>query len=215
MHKLSGLRLSVPADGWIAAAEQAQMGPGQAEGSCGAASWSLRFESEEPELRHLRPNWLYRSPLPRTKLMSPAPAARFTGILDLDGERIDLAGWRGMVGHNWGSEHAERWIWLHGIDFAEEPGAWIDVAIGRLELAGRMTPWVANGALSLAGKRHRLGGLGHVLTALRAGARRPVHRFLRPDAVRRRRIRGRGAAAPVVVARRLFRGQGVSPICIA
>ena len=160
MHKLSGLQLSVPAGGWIAAGEQAQMGPGRAEGSCGAASWSLRFESEEPELRHLRPNWLYRSPLPRTKLTSPAPGASFAGVLDLDGERIDLDGWRGMVGHNWGSEHAERWIWLHGIDFAEEPGAWIDVAIGRLRLAGRMTPWVANGAFALAGERHRLGGLG-------------------------------------------------------
>ncbi len=64
-----------------------------------------------------------------------------------------------MVGHNWGSEHAERWIWLHGVCFAEEPRAWIDVALGRLKVAGRMTPWVANGALSLDGRRHRIGGL--------------------------------------------------------
>ncbi len=160
MHKLSGLQLSVPAGGWIAAAGQAQMGPGRAQGSCGAASWTLRFETEEPELRHLRPNWLYGSPLPRTKLTSPAPAARFAGVLELAGERIDLEGWRGMVGHNWGSEHAERWIWLHGIDFGEESDAWLDVALGRLKLAGRMTPWIANGGLSLEGKRYRLGGLG-------------------------------------------------------
>lgn len=160
MHKLSGLQLSVPAGGWIAAGGQAQMGPGRAEGSCGAASWALRFETEESELRHLRPNWLYGSPLPRTKLTSPAPAARFAGVLELAGERIDLEGWRGMVGHNWGSEHAERWIWLHGVDFGEESQAWLDVALGRLKLAGRMTPWVANGALSLEDKRYRLGGLG-------------------------------------------------------
>ena len=65
-----------------------------------------------------------------------------------------------MVGHNWGSEHAERWIWLHGIAFEDAPEAWLDVALGRLKLAGRMTPWVANGVLSLDGQRHRIGGLG-------------------------------------------------------
>ena len=65
-----------------------------------------------------------------------------------------------MVGHNWGSEHAERWIWLHGIGFAEDPSAWLDVAIGRVRVAGRTTPWVANGALRIDGERLPLGGLG-------------------------------------------------------
>ena len=97
-------------------------GPRHADGSCGEARWSLRFRSDEPELRHLSPAWLYRAPLPRTKLTSPAPAASFDGVLELTGRgAIDCDGWPGMVGHNWGSEHAERWIWLHGLAFAEEP----------------------------------------------------------------------------------------------
>jgi len=65
-----------------------------------------------------------------------------------------------MIGHNWGAEHAERWIWLHGVDFDDAPDAWLDVALGRVEVAGRLTPWVANGALSLDGRRVRIGGLG-------------------------------------------------------
>jgi hypothetical protein len=65
-----------------------------------------------------------------------------------------------MIGHNWGSEHAERWIWVHGVGFEEMPEAWMDVALGRIKLAGRTSPWVANGALSLEGRRYRLGGLG-------------------------------------------------------
>ncbi len=79
------------------------------------------------------------------------------------------ASWPGMVGHNWGSEHAERWIWLHGVGFAGSgsgkgagsgsSAAWLDVALGRLKLAGRMTPWVANGVLSIDGRRHRIGGV--------------------------------------------------------
>jgi hypothetical protein len=160
MHKLTTDELSVPADGWIAVGESS-MGPARAEGSCGAASWSLRFASQQHELRHLSPPWLYRTPLPRTKLTTPLPLASFDGVLQLaDREPIELAGWPGMVGHNWGSEHAERWIWMHGVAFEDAPGAWLDVALARLKLAGRMTPWVASGALCVDGRRHRLGGLG-------------------------------------------------------
>ncbi len=161
MHKLTSEQLAVPEGGWIAIGQDAAMGPGWAEGSCGEARWSLRFSSAEPELRHLRPAWLYRAPVPRTKLTSPAPAARFDGSITLAGRSaIELNGWPGMVGHNWGSEHAERWIWLHGIDFEHTPHAWLDVALGRLRVGGRMTPWAANGALSIDGRRHRIGGLG-------------------------------------------------------
>jgi hypothetical protein len=161
MNKLTSDRPVAPAGAWIAIGDHASMGPGVAAGSCGEARWRLRFATDEPELRHLSPDWLYRAPLPRTKLTSPCPAARFGGLLELSGrESIELDGWRGMVGHNWGAEHAERWIWLHGIAFEEDPGAWLDVALGRLKLAGRMTPWVANGAIALGGRRHRIGGLG-------------------------------------------------------
>ncbi len=174
-HKHSTHELSVPADGWIAIGRDTSMGPGRAQGSCGPARWSLSFSSAEPELRHLSPELLYRMPLPRTKLTSPAPAATFDGVLELDGrDPIDLGGWRGMVGHNWGSEHAERWIWLHGIDFADTPDAWLDVALGRLLIAGRMTPWVANGVLSVDGRRHRLGGLGARGLRVRESARGAV-----------------------------------------
>jgi len=166
-HKLTSERLTVPADEWIAIGRQdegeegGQIGPAGAHGRCGEASWSLRFDEPAPELRHLPREWLYRAPLPRTKLTSPAPSAVFSGSLELAGRpAIELARWPGMIGHNWGAEHAERWIWLHGIGFQEAPDAWLDVALGRVKLAGRMTPWVANGAIFLDGRRLRLGGLG-------------------------------------------------------
>jgi hypothetical protein len=187
MHKLNSDQLSVPSDRWIEigqpaptgeeadeaggekaageesrdAAQGARMGPSGAHGRCGPARWEIGIASREPELRHLPREWLYRAPLLRTKLTSPAPAASFDGRLTLADERpLELRGWRGMVGHNWGAEHAERWIWLHGIGFAQAPEAWLDVAIGRVMIAGRLTPWVANGALELGGRRYRIGGLG-------------------------------------------------------
>jgi hypothetical protein len=160
MHKLTTDQLTSPTDGWIEIGGDSRLGPGVAEGVCGPARWSLRFSSEEPELRHLKQAWLYRAPLPRTKLTSPLPAARFEGTVELPDRTLHLDGWRGMVGHNWGSEHAERWIWLHGVRFQEDAEAWLDVALGRVLVAGRLTPWMASGAISLNGRRTRLGGLG-------------------------------------------------------
>jgi hypothetical protein len=164
MRKLTTDDVRGPRDAWIAVGEAGDEGASiaavAAAGACGGASWTLEIAGEDRELRHLPAGWLYRAPLPRTKLTSPLPSARFSGTLAVAGrEEIELREWRGMVGHNWGSEHAERWIWLHGIDFAEERDAWLDVALGRVMVAGRMTPWVANGVLSLGGRRARLGGL--------------------------------------------------------
>jgi hypothetical protein len=133
---------------------------GSAEALERRASWELAAAGEEPGLRHLPQGWMYRAPLPRTKLESPRPDAVFAGWIETDGRRTEVAGWRGMVGHNWGSQHAERWVWLHGVGFDEAPGAWLDVALGRVRVAGRTTPWVANGVLALDGARLRLGGLG-------------------------------------------------------
>jgi hypothetical protein len=155
--------LSVPAGGWIGVGESS-FGPARATGSALGASWDLSFAAEAPPLRHLPGEWLYRAPVPRTKTESPAPAARFSGSVTVDGRAVDMDGWPGMVGHNWGAEHAERWIWMHGIAFEGDGGAaaWIDAAIGRVKIGPALTPWIGNGCLHLDGRSHRLGGLGSV-----------------------------------------------------
>jgi hypothetical protein len=135
---------------------------GEASALGRTAAWDLEAAGEERTLRHLPRAWMYRAPLPRTKLESPLPDAVFTGFVEAGGRRTEVAGWRGMVGHNWGAEHAERWVWLHALGFAEAPGAWLDVAVGRVRVGGALTPWIANGALSLDGARQQLGGIGRV-----------------------------------------------------
>jgi hypothetical protein len=141
---------------WLSVGE-ARIGPGSAEGSIVGeqVEWRLLFEGGEPPLLHLPRDWMYGARLPRTKLLSPVPAARFDGALSVDGRELSVDGWRGMVGHNWGVEHAERWIWLHGVT---SEGDWLDAALGRIKVGPLTTPWIANGALSVAGERHVLGG---------------------------------------------------------
>jgi hypothetical protein len=142
---------------WIRVGE-ARLRAGEATGSVGTGvSWELGFGGAEQPLLHLPRDWMYRARLPRTKLLSPTPAAHFDGRLTVDGRELAVDGWRGMIGHNWGAQHAERWIWVHGLTAA---GDWLDAAIGKIKLGPLTTPWVANGALSLGGARHALGGPG-------------------------------------------------------
>jgi hypothetical protein len=138
----------------------AEFADGRVHGSALEASWDLTFEHPEPELRHLPRRWMYKAPVPRTKLTTPFPGARFSGRVAFGDKTVELDGWEGMVGHNWGAEHAERWIWLHGSEFEGRDGAtWLDVAIGRIRIGPWTTPWIANGALSIDGERIAIGGI--------------------------------------------------------
>jgi hypothetical protein len=125
------------------------------------AAWDLRFEPGERALDHYPRGWMYRAPLPRTKARSPHPATRFSGTVSVGDRVAELDGWPGMVGHNWGTEHAERWIWLHAV-LPPRAGAaaWLDVVAARVALGRALSPWVAYGAVSLDGRRHALGGIG-------------------------------------------------------
>jgi hypothetical protein len=153
---------------WIRVAE-AEIGPGVASGRVETdglgASWSLRFDGPGEPCHYLPAEWLYQAPLPRTKFVAPFPDAVFDGTLEVDGESIEIAGWPGMIGHNWGSEHAERWIWLEGSGFPEAPDTWFDAGAARVKLGSRVSPWLPSGMLTLDGVSHRLGGLGAIRSA--------------------------------------------------
>jgi hypothetical protein len=157
--------LSAPAGSWIRV-DRAEIGPGKASGSVEAealnASWQLSFAGEAEPCKYLPADWLYGAPVPRTKFVAPYPDARFSGRLQIDGEEIALDGWPGMIGHNWGSEHAERWVWLEGTGFGDSPDTYFDAGAARVKIGRRTTPWLPSGMLVLEGEPHRLGGFGKI-----------------------------------------------------
>ena len=122
--------------------------------------WDLAIASEQPPLRPLRPPALYRAPVPRTKLEATVPDGQVTGLLEVDGREVSVSGWRGTVGHNWGSEHADSWVWLHAADFGGAPDAWLELVLARIKVGPARSPWTSMGALSVDGDRFPLGGLG-------------------------------------------------------
>ncbi len=159
----SAAEVSAP-DGAYVQISNAVLAPGSAKGSIAGdaphASWDLRFEGEAKPLRHLPSERMYNARLPRTKMLSPHPYALFSGTVEIAGESFELDGWPGMVGHNWGSEHAERWTWIQASDLGGRPGDYLDIAAGRIKLGPFTTPWIANGRLVLDGEEYTLGGIG-------------------------------------------------------
>ena len=143
-------KLSAPAGSWIRV-DGAEIGPGRATGTVATdalvASWGLSFTGGAEPCRYLPADWLYEAPVPRTKFVAPFPNARFNGALDVDGTTIELKGWPGMIGHNWGSEHAERWVWLEGTGFADQPEAYFDAGAARVRIGPWTTRWIPAGML--------------------------------------------------------------------
>jgi hypothetical protein len=160
-------QVSAP-DGAFIRVDGAVLEPGRATGEIEtselSAKWDLHFEDPGEPFHHLPYRRLYEAPIPRTKFLSPYPRARFDGELTIDGERIEVAAWPGMIGHNWGVEHAERWVWIQGGELAGEEGSYLDLAAGRIKVGPLTTPWVANGMLRIDGVEHRLGGFDRILS---------------------------------------------------
>ncbi len=159
--------LSAPEGAYIRV-DGAVLEPGRASGKIDTAdlhaSWDLSFADPGEAFHHLPYERLYDASLPRTKFLSPYPSARFEGTVTLGDERIELAEWPGMIGHNWGTEHAERWVWIQGADLGGEQGSYLDLAAGRIKVGPMTTPWVANGMLRIDGSEHRLGGFDRILS---------------------------------------------------
>jgi len=159
--------LSVP-DGAYIGIDGATLGDGSARGSITAesteASWELEFADRGKPFFHLPYRRLYDASLPRTKFLSPYPSAHFSGTLSLGDTRIELDSWPGMIGHNWGAEHAERWVWIQGQELRGQPQSCFDMAVGRIKVGPWTTPWVGNGVLRLDGEEHRLGGFDRVFS---------------------------------------------------
>jgi hypothetical protein len=150
----------------------ARLAPGLAEGP----SWRLElFDDEAPSFPYLPREWMYRAKLPKTKAVSLYPSLRVRGSIEFDGRRLELDGWPGMIGHNWGAEHAERWVWLQADG--------LDATFGRVRLGPVTLPWVGNGLLVLDGRRVRLGGLGRRGTQVDAAPGRFSFALPGPDGI--------------------------------
>lgn len=88
---------------------------------------------------------LREGPFPKLKLLTPFPWLTFNGGLHLPSGDLEVKGWPGMQGHNWGREHPFEYAWGQCV-FPASGGAPATLAEGftaRIRIAGRLTPWLS------------------------------------------------------------------------
>jgi hypothetical protein len=152
-----------PGQDW-ARSELGRFGPGSATGEMEGARWELGWESATAPLPYLPANWLYDRPFPRSGGVALAPRAVLGGRLELEGVgQVELGAWEGMIGHNWGVDHPDEWVWLHAGGLGDDGRDWLDLILVRLRLGGRLTPWLASGGMELDGGRQKTARLGRAM----------------------------------------------------
>ncbi|HJN75912.1 MAG TPA: hypothetical protein QGF58_18420 [Myxococcota bacterium] len=121
---------------------------GTCRGEIGDRSWDLRFERAPAPLAAplcMMPMARMKEwPVPRSKLLTPAPALLFSGTMSWGGQEVAIEQWPGMQGHNWGKEHAHTYAWGQCL-FSDDEGvfAMVEAFSGRLAMAGRLTPFIS------------------------------------------------------------------------
>lgn len=148
--------LAAPPDGAWAAIDGATIGPRRAAGQVADCAWELSWCEEAPALPYLPSRALYDRPFPRSQGVAMVPCATFAGSVEVAGQTWSLDGWRGMVGHNWGADHADEWLWLHATGLGDDdPGGWLDLVLVRVRLGPVRTPWLPSGAIAPGGAPRR------------------------------------------------------------
>lgn len=132
--------------GWKLGDEHFSLRPGEARGRIarreGSIAWDLRFEGDARPLFPLPHESMYRGAFPKSKLVTPSPDLRLSGEVTVGGERWEIAGWRGMQGHNWGRGHADLYAWCHVNAWDDEVDFVLEALSGKVRVGPVLTPLV-------------------------------------------------------------------------
>lgn len=105
--------------------------------------WDLAIRDELPPLRHLAADWMYEKGFPRKKAVTGSPRAVFDGAFQVGDRTVDVGGWVGHRQHNWGTEHAERYVYGSCNIWDADADLTIEGITVRVELvAGIRSPWL-------------------------------------------------------------------------
>lgn len=126
----------------------------------GVAAWDLALQRSDDVLYHFPHSRLYQLPLPKKKVLTRDSRLHFSGSLSV-GEVTMSGEFRGVGGHNWGSEHAHEYAYAACNMFREDDSACFDGFTARLALVAGLlrTPRLSMAALRHDGKWHHFNAL--------------------------------------------------------
>jgi hypothetical protein len=141
------------------------LGQGRAEGELfddvtgERVRWDLNFTIEHEGFRHLPYEWMYEGGVPKSKANSPQIDSRFTGSVCINGVTTRVEDAPGMLGHNWGTQHAEDWTWVHCNQWTGVEGVVFEGVTSKVKMGPMTTPRLTVLHLRLPGERLTLNTL--------------------------------------------------------
>lgn len=116
-------------------------------------AWDLAYECEMPPLL-LLPAALYETGFPKAKALAGFPNAVFRGRLNVDGDEIEIDGWKGSQNHNWGSRHTDSYAWGQVAGFDEDEDAFLECATAQVKIGPLWTPRLSFLVLRCGGREY-------------------------------------------------------------
>lgn len=126
-------------------------------------AWDLSWDADAGSVDLFPKPWMYTAPLPRSKTAAPVFDATANGHITMNGAAQDVDGVPMMQGHNWGANHAAEWAWGHCTGFDEHPDTVFEGLSARVEIAGRLTPFLSCAVLRHEGREIRFDSLKTLL----------------------------------------------------
>lgn len=132
---------------------------GEIRGQEGSITWDLRFEPVFQTFFHFPYKFMYRTPVPKTKVVSPNFSIKVYGSVEVNGTTYDCRGEPGQQTHLWGTKHAERWTWANSSIFKEDGGAIFEGLSAQIKLGSRISPALTLFFLRCLGRDYYLNGI--------------------------------------------------------
>jgi hypothetical protein len=136
---------------------EVEIGPMRTRGALVARDerieWDLAFAGGAAPFAPL-PERLYRDGTNHSKIVSPHPDLRFDGHYRVGDRRVEVAGWRGMQGHNWGRRHTHHYGWLHCNVWEDVDDLVVEGITARVKLGPVVAPPITLVLAEHAGARH-------------------------------------------------------------
>lgn len=127
--------------------------------------FSLTFDTGGEPLVPFPSLRMYETRLPSSKFVTPYPSTRFSGSYRVDGAAVDVDGWLGMQGHNWGRRHAEHYGWGHCNQWNKAPGLLLEGVTARVKLGPVVAPPLTLICVWHEGNHYQLSGVRELAKA--------------------------------------------------
>lgn len=151
----------------------AERSEGRIVAPSGTVSWELGLSGPADPLVLFPSRLMYDGPLPTSKTVTPQPDALLHGQLTLGDERWEIAAWRGMQGHNWGTGHAEQYAWVHCNQWSEPSELVLEAVTARVRLGPALSPPLSAACVRYRGVDHPFHGpIAMLATRADVGTRR-------------------------------------------